>query len=250
MWHTVAYSGSVAFGKTGANVPAVIEQVLATGPQNGFRLLESMFLASAWTAITNTTAAFLTSPKFAAFSPFNILPLNGSTSLVSGLLVAGWPYRAPSFRPQEEVVASVNTGGTVAGQETLIVSLATTIDAVPQGEELELGYTVSVVQTANAWTLQGQPAFDTVLPEGAYAVVGSELFCTGGIAHRWLFSGQSYRPGYPSVVAPTDPQWPGVRDYRLGVAGRFSSIVAPQLETFGASAATPTSGVLRVIKVA
>lgn len=250
MWHTLAYSGSIASAQTAHNLPAVIEQALPVGPSNGYRLMEPMYLASAWSSPINGQSFYLTSPKFSSFSPFQVIPLGGIGALADGLLVASWPYRAPSFRSQEEVVASVDTGGTAAAVETLIASLATSVDAPPPGEELELRFTLGGATVANTWTLMGQPVFSFVLPEGAYVLLSSELFGSSAVAHRWIFSGQFYRPGFPSVASQAYHQWPGVRDYRMGVAGTFSNVTLPQIEVFDVAASAVSFGIMRVIKVA
>lgn len=250
MWHTVAFSGSIPNGKTDANLPGVIENALIIGSQNGFRLLESMFLMTAWSLPTNGTGFRLTSPKFAQFSKIEVLPVGPGKSENSGLLVASWPYRAPAFRPQEEVVASCDTGGTAAGVESLFASLATKIDPIPNGEELTLKWTATGPAVAGTWTNLGTPTFGVVLPEGAYAVIASQLQSASGQAHRWIFSGQFYRPGFPSITAFTDPVWPGQMDFRQGMAGTFSNVTLPQCEVMCSSADSAFTGVMRVIKVA
>lgn len=250
MWHTVAYTKSVAGSGSDVNLPGVAENALQIGTQNGFRLLENMFLMTAWSLPANGTGYRLNSPKFAQFSKIEILPVGPGVKQTDGTLIASWPYRAPSFRPQEEVVASVDNGATAASQETLIVSLAKSIDPIPNGEELTIKWTGTTTMTANAWTLIGAPTLAIVLPEGAYAMIASHLQGATAGAHRWIFSGQFYRPGFPSTVAFSDRPWPGQFDYRQGLAGTFSNITLPQCEAWCSSADTAQTGFMRVIKVA
>lgn len=249
-WHTVAYAKLTASGSTNVNLAGVVENALIVGTQNGFRLLERMFLASAWSLPNNGTGFRLTSPKFAQFSPIEILPVGPGNKETDGTTIASWPYRAPVFRENEEVVAYVDTGGTAAAVETLLASLQKTIDAPPPGEELTIKWTSATAAVANTWTNLGAPTLAIVLPEGAYAVLGSVHQSTNAQAHRLIFSGQFYRPGFPSTTALTNREWPGIRDYRQGVAGVFSNITLPQVEVLCNGTDASHTGFLRAIKVA
>lgn len=248
MWHTVAYAASTTNGKTDTNLPGLTENALQIGTQNGFRLLEAMFLMTAWSAPNNGTGFRLTSPKFAQFSKIEILPVGSGPKVTDGMLIASWPYRAPVFRPQEEVVASCDTGGTAAAEEVLVVSLSKQIDPLPNGEELTVKWTSTTAAVANSWTNLGAITLAITLPEGAYGMISSHLQSSTAIAHRWIFSGQFYRPGYPSIVAFTDRLWPGLFDYRQGVAGFFSNITLPQPEVLCSSTDNSHTGFMRLIK--
>jgi len=251
MWHTAAYSATAAVATANQVLPAAPDSILRVGQQSGFVLQQPMALLAAWAAFTNGTGARLFSPKLAQFGYLQVIPVPTAGAEASGLLIAGWPYRPFTFRSQEEVVAHVDTGGsstTTAGQESLIVSFSTGVDPIPPGEELTIEFTSSASANPGAWT-QIPYTFSGTLPEGKYALLASELFSTGAVAHRWTFWGQFYRPGFPSMSATTDPQWPGVRDYRMGLAGQFSNVTPPNLEVFTIAAASSFTGIMRVIKV-
>jgi hypothetical protein len=250
MWHTVAYAKSVANGGTDVNLAAVAENALIVGTQNGFRLLENMFLMTAWSLPNNGTGFRLTSPKFAQFSKIEVLPVGPGPKETDGVLIASWPYRAPVFRPQEEVVASCDTGGTAAAVETLIACLAKSIEPPNPGEELTVKWTSTVAAVANTWTLLGAPTLAIVLPEGSYEMIASFLQSTNAQAHRWIFSGQFYRPGFPSTTAFTNRQWAGCYDYRQGIAGTFSNITLPQCEVMVNGTDNSHTGFMRVRKAA
>lgn len=249
MWHTCAYTASVANGSTNTTLNALADSVMRIGPQNGFVLQEDMMLLTAIALPANGTGYRLNSPKFAQFGPIQITPLVDNPKLDNGILIATWPYRAPTFRNQEEVYATVDTGGTAAGRETLVAFFANSVDPVPQGEELTLKITSTTAAVANTWTLLTY-SFSQTLPEGLYALVGSELQSTNAQAHRWTFWGQFYRPGYPSITAFNVPQWAGMRDYRMGLAGKFSNVTPPQLEVLANGTDNSHTGFIRAIKVA
>lgn len=250
-WHTPAYTASVTNSLTDTNLAALTENALMIGlGTNGFRLLENMQLLTAWSLPTNGTGFRLTSPKFAQFSKIEVLPEGPGAKETDGSLIASWPYRAPTFRPQEDVVASCDTGGTAAGQETLVVCLSASIDTPPPGDELTVKWTSTIAAVANSWTALGAPTLAITLPEGAYAMVASHHKATNAQAHRMIFSGQFYRPGFPSTTAFTNRVWPGAFDYRMGVAGRFSNVTLPQVEILCNGTDSSHTGFWRSIKVA
>lgn len=249
MWHTCAYSASVTNGLTNTALAALADNVFRIGPSNGFVLQEDMMLLSAVLAPVNMSAGRLNSPKFAQFNPIELIPLQAAAKTADGTLVAQWPYRPPTFRNQEEVTATVDTGGAAPGVETIVTSFSNGVDAIPPGEELTIKFTSTTAAVANAWSLL-TIALSQTLPEGRYAMLSSELFSTNGIAHRWTFWGQFYRPGFPSVNTRSDRQWPGTYDFRMGLAGQFSNVTLPNLEALCSAADNSYTGFMRVIKVA
>lgn len=248
MWHTCAYSASVTNSLTNATLNALADNVFRIGSQNGFVLQEDMMLLSSIVLNNNVTGARFNSPKFAQFGPMQVLPLVGGPKLTSGLLVATWPYRSPTFRNQEEVYVTCDTGGTAAAQETVVASFSNAVDPVPQGEEMTVKFTSTTAAVANTWTLATY-AFGNTLPEGLYAMLGSELVSTNAQSHRWTFWQQFYRPGFPSSTNQSNPEWAGVRDYRLGLAGMFSNVTPPNLEVLCNGTDNTHTGFLRMIKV-
>jgi hypothetical protein len=250
VFHTVAYTASVTNSLTDTNLAGLTETALRIGTQNGFLMLEDMMLLTAWSLPNNGTGFRLTSPKFAQFSKIECLPVGPGPKETSGLYVASWPYRAPTFRTQEEVVASCDTGGTAAAQETLLVGLGVSVDQPAQGDELTIKWTSTTAAVANSWTNLGAPTLANVLPEGRYQLISSQHKSTNAQAHRMIFSGQFYRGGYPSTTAFNNYVWPGAMDYRQGVAGTFSNITLAQVEVLCNGTDNSHTGFWRAIKVA
>jgi len=249
MWHTCAYSASVANGLTNTTLNALADNVFRIGPQNGFVLQEDMMLLTAEVLENNATASRLTAPKFAQFDPIQLVPLQGGAKTTTGLAIATWPYRAPTFRNQEEVVCKVDTGGTAAATETVVVCFSNGIDPIPNGEELTLKFTSTTTVTAFSWTL-ATLVMDQTVPEGLYAMISSEIQSTNAMYHRWTFWNQFYRPGMPSTTVYTNPQFGGARDYRQGLLGQFSNVTLPNCEILASVADASHTGFMRVIKVA
>lgn len=250
MYHTCAYGSSVTNGLTAAADNAITDNVFKIGSANGFVLQEDMMLLWALVAPVNATAARLSSPKMNQFGFLQLSPLQAANKTANGLLVASWPYRPFTFRNQEEVTCLVDTGGTAAAVEIVVCSFSNGIDAIPQGEELTIKFTSSTAAVANQWTLVTL-ALSQVLPEGAYAMIGSEVVSTNAIAHRWTFWGQFYRPGFPSATSFTNvQQYPGIRDYRNGLLGKFSNVTLPNLEVLCNTTDSSHTGFMHVLKVA
>jgi hypothetical protein len=249
MYHTCAYTASFTNSQTNATLVALADNVFRIGSQNGFVLQENMMLLMSIVLNNNGTGARLNAPKFAQFGPIQLLPLVGGPKVTSGILIGTWPYRAPTFRNQEEVYCTYDSGGTAAAQETVVVSFANSVDPIPPGEELTFKITSTTAAVANTWTLLTY-SFSQTLPEGLYAMISSEMVSTNAQAHRWTFWNQFYRPGMPSTTAQANPEWGGVRDYRMGLMGQFSNVTPPNLEVLANGTDNSHTGFIRAIKVA
>lgn len=251
MWHTCAYGGAtVSGGSTAAADNAITDNVFKIGSANGFVLQEDMMLLWAGVYPVAATAARLSSPKLAQFGYLQLTPLQNANKNANGLLIASWPYRPFTFRNQEEVTCLVDTGGTVATTEVVVCSFSNGIDQVPQGEELTFKATSTTAAVANSWTTLTYTMSQT-LPEGAYAMLASEVQSTNAIAHRWTFWGQFYRPGMPSTTSYTNvQQYPGARDYRNGLMGKFSNVTLPNLEVLCNTTDNSHTIIMHAIKVA
>ena len=248
MWHTSAYSASVTNGLTDTALNALNDNVFRIGAANGFVMQGDVAPLFALVAPVNGTAARLKSPKFSPFGPIEIIPLQAAARTGDGTLIAVWPFRPPRFRAQEEVTAAVDTGGAAPGQETLVVSWGMSIDPIPAGEELTLKLTSTTAATANAWS-QLTLVQATTIPQGMYAIVGSEHISANAIAHRFTFWNQYPRPGFPSTTSRSNRQWPGIRDYRMGLAGTFQNVTLPNLEVLCSAADASHTLFWRAIKI-
>src|SRR5579875_1710081 len=94
MWHTAAYSGTIAFNSSNAVLPAAPDGILRVGQQNGFVLQQPMALLAAWAAPANGTAFRLFAPK-----PLVSWSLVGPTGPSrSGPRKRSWPTWIPGAR--------------------------------------------------------------------------------------------------------------------------------------------------------
>lgn len=248
MYHTAAYSASIALTSTNQPVAAINDNVFRVGASNGFVLQEDMMLLAAQAGGTGLANPKLTSPKLAQFSPLFIAPFQTAAAWADGMLAAQWPYRAFTFRNQEEVTAFADNGNAGAQQETIVVYFSNGVEQIPAGEELVLRATSSTAAVAFAWTLVNY-TLAQALPEGVYVMVASEVVSTNAVAHRWTFWNQFYRPGMPSSTAFANRQFPGVYWFTLGAMGQFSNVTLPNLEVLAGAADASHTVNIRCIKV-
>lgn len=249
MWHTCAYTGSIALSSVNQSVPALADSVFKIGGANGFVLQEDMMLLGAQAGGVGMANPVLKSPKLNQFSPLRIVPFQTALAVSGGQNVAWWPYRPFTFRNQEEVTAFSDNGNAAAQQQTIVVHFSNGVEPIPAGEELFVLFTSTTAAVANAWTLLTLTLSQT-LPEGVYAMIASEHFSANALAHRWTFWGQFYRPGFNSNTAQTNLQSEPVRWLTLGNMGRFSNVTLPNCEVLCSAADASHTVIGRCIKVA
>lgn len=249
MYHTLAYTGSVALSSTKQALPALADSVMRIGASNGFVLQEDMFLLGAKGAGVGIANANLQAPKLLQFRPFFVTPLDTTLASANPDLTAIFPQRAFTFRAQEEVTAQTDNTNAAAQQQVLVCHLATKIDPVPPGEILIITGTSTTTAVANAWS-QLTFSLDQALPEGVYAMVGSEVQSTNAIAHRFTFlNGQTYRPGNISTTAFSNRQQYALPWFVNGVMGYFSNVSLFNIEALCGAADASHTFRLRCIKV-
>ena len=248
MWHTCAFTGSIAAG-TVVSVPAAADQIFRIGQANGFVPQEDVMLIGAYAGGTALDNPILKSPKLNQFNPLIIQPFSATEACSNGQLNAWWPYRAFTFRNQEELTAwADNTNATAASNTDIITHLSNGYEAIPPGEELFVKFTSTTAAVARAWT-QVTLTLAQSLPEGVYVMIASEHQSTNAIAHRWTFYGQFFRPGFPSNTARSNAQAEPVRWLFMGAMGKFSNVTLPQAEVFCAGTDNSHTFQCRCIKV-
>jgi hypothetical protein len=224
MYHTLAFDSSIALTSTNQSLKAIADSVLRIGSANGYILQEDMMLLAAKASGVGIANTNLQSPKLLQFRPFFITPLDTTLASANPDLTAVYPHRAFTFRAQEEITAFTDNSNAGAQVQALVAHLATKVDPVPPGEILILTGSSTTAAVANAWT-QATVTLDQQLPEGVYAMVGSEHQSTNAIAHRFTFlNGQVYRPGNTSTTAFTNRQSYALPWMVLGTMGYFSNV--------------------------
>lgn len=119
---------------------------------------------------------------------------------------------------------------------------------VPEGPRVSLRWTDTTAAVAEAWTNIGSPTFDQTLQSGWYAAIGFNGRATGGIAHRYRFTGQWARPGALMGDAVSDTLFPSAfRNGAWGTLGVFKSTAPPSVDVLENAASTDHTGVIDAV---
>jgi uncharacterized protein YejL (UPF0352 family) len=246
LFHTAGFT--VSLGNTAdTDVPAISDDIL-TILNNHFVLRRPLDLIAAASMNTNLDRAKIASPSMRQIaSPF-IRSVIGA--LVPGSNPNMWllndnPFRIPAL---EEI--QVQATSTVAGpqQHTTVVWLRDTHDPIPFGNVIPLRFTSTTAAAANAWSTVPITFSDT-LPSGRFAVALSEVVSANAIAHRWIFSGQEYRPGFLSFTSAQNRHPYAIAKGQFGSLGTFRSVDLPRLQVLCNGADAAHTGWLHVVRI-
>ncbi len=249
MFHVCAFTASIALSSTKQKVAALNDAIMRIGGSNGFVPQEDMSLACAAAFGVGQANPYLTSPKLAQFNPLDIVPVPAVASPTDGGLVSPYRYRPFRFRAQEELTAYCDNTNAAAQQQTIVIWLSNGAVQVPNGDRLIIQASSTTAATAFVWS-QIPYSLNQALPEGTYVMLGSRVFSTTGIAHRWTFWDQFYRPGMLSLSSVADRQFDALEDYYLGAMGAFKNTTLPNLEVLCGAADASHTIYMEVIKVA
>lgn len=219
MFHLCAYVKSNMGTVANTDVPALTDSVLSIS-NNHFRLVDPASLVGAAYLGATAIRGRLDSPTLRINGQPYILPVNvGVTPVDRGkyMDLIGTPLGLPS---REEIAfqGTANPGTTELA--TALLWLQYSREPVSPGKVYWVRATSTTAAVSQAWTNLAL-TFDSALPSGYWAVVGSEHQSTNAIAHRLIFPGKVYRPGFTSRTAEGNlsPHWN--YDGSFGELGRF-----------------------------
>jgi hypothetical protein len=227
MYHTMAYTlaiGAVA----NTDVPALQDDIIQI-QNNHFIFMQQMKLMSAIVYSPTIISAQLVSPTLRQINPVFIRPLNPSA------IGAGNPGVFYAFGggatlyPFEEnqILGTANPGTTE--RFTAVLFAGDGNNQTIMGNIFPCQFTSVGTAVVNSWTSIPY-GFTNVLPSGLYTMVQSEHFSTNAIAHRWIFSNQVWRPGFPSMPSATARVPDQMLVDWLGTMGVFRSNDLPRLQ--------------------
>jgi hypothetical protein len=233
MYHTMAYTtliGTVA----NTDIPALQDDIIAI--QNTHFILPAPMKLFAG-LVTSPTAinAQLVSPTLRQINPvfFRPVNLNALPPGNPGVFYAfGGGLQLSAF---EETQVLGTAAPATTERFTAVLFAGDTPTPNPQGPVYVCQFTSTGTATANVWTTIPY-GYTNVLPSGIYTMVQSELFSTNGIAHRWIFSGQYWRPGFPSMQAAGNRLPDQLLYDWLGMMGTFRSNDLPRLQVLANAA--------------
>ena len=248
MFHTAAYQMLLGVG-TDIDVPAQTDQIL-TITNNHFILGSPMDLVAfqAFSALLDRVK--LSSPTMRQIAAPYMQPIEDKTIASSNpnlVLMDATPFRIPAF--EEIQCLATSTIAAATEQFTALLWLQDMHTPIPPGGWIPLRWTSTGTAVVNSWTSIPITFADTI-PSGVYAAVMSECFSTNAIAHRWTFSGQFPRPGYPSQVDAFSRHPYAISKGQWGMMGTFRSNDLPRLEVMANVADAVHKGYLSVVKIA
>jgi hypothetical protein len=230
MHHLAAYQGSLVLN-TPTQMTGLVDSVLTRSATSALYIFQQeMKLLAAVGMSVGMQRLYISSPTLRQINLPYLRPIIQAVKPASNSQVA-WFADQPLTLPAQEEIGPVATTNTDPGPETgtALMWLADRVDPIPPGDILTARATASFAAVANQWTL-GSITFDTSLPPGLYALVGSEHISATAIAHRWQIPNQLWRPGSLSHQSVADLQDWRLLTRRLGAFGQFYNTAPPQLE--------------------
>lgn len=247
MFHIAAYNQTSTGAITLGDVPAVTDGIL-TIQNNHFLPQQALNLLAAHAGAATITEAQLNSPKIRQINPTFIRPVDIN-------LLAPTNYNWQMYYPyslmvngQEELqmlITDTNASGEAMYGE---IWLADQVVPWPSGETYVCKFTSTGTATSGAWTLIPY-TMATLLPAGQYAMLWSELTSTHGIAHRWVFDLQTFRPGFLMQASLGSRHPYEVYEGVFGQMGLFYTYALPRLEVLCNAGDTSFTGYFAVTRM-
>jgi hypothetical protein len=226
-FHLLAY-GAASVANTMTNLAGLVDQVMTRAQtSNAYLLPVKMQLMCAVGMGATLSRIQVTSPTLRQVNVLNIRPPIPALQPASGSLVH-WLGEQPLMLPALEEIQPAALD-TAAERVTFLMWVADQLLPVPPGPIMTIRATSTTAAVANTWTLLAM-TLDNALPAGQYALVGSQVISTTGIAHRFQIPGQLLRPGVMSHQLLSDIQDFRLATRRLGAYGNFVQTALPQCE--------------------
>lgn len=246
-FHIAAWSAS-ADQATATPIAAVADPSL-TVSSNNIQIPDfAPYLVGAFGIGVNLTRLQLQSPSLRRTVNYEVSPLNYLAT----------PQNPPSFvdifnNPiqldvAEQMQAATAEDGAGATRMNAFVLLGDGKNAAVTGSIFTVRVTAAATLTAFAWT-NAALVFDQVLPVGNYAIVGAKFVSAGLLAFRFLFQGQTPRPGGIGQIDNKYLVPDGQRFGKWGEWGVFNSTTPPTVDFISGSADTSETGVIDLVQV-
>lgn len=225
MYHLAAYTATI--GPTADTDVAALSDDILTIQNSHFVLQQPMLLLAAAAMSATLLRAKLASPTLRQIANPWIRPIIGAAIPGNNANLAIYGDNPLHLPPFQELQVLATSGVAMTERFTGLVFLADIAEPNPAGDMYPVRATSTTAATANAWTTLSLTWQDT-LPPGVYSMLFSEHQSSNGIAHRWIFPNQLYRPGLPSLSAVT--QRLPYASYGLPKMGTFRSNALPLLQ--------------------
>jgi hypothetical protein len=247
MHHTAAFVNTALANVANTDIPALSDQILAI--QNGhFLPPNDMKLMAVVAASATLLRARLSSPSLRQITQPQVRPINVGTLPVTDPNAQVFFGVTPTVSGLEELAMQATSGVAMTEVFTGLIWLLDRYVPPVQGQIITLRATSTTAAVANVWSGVAY-TLDDQLPNGLYALVGSEVQSANGIAHRWIISNQFFRPGGLSVTALGNRTIAQQYNGAWGEWGRFRNTDLPRLEVLANAADASHTIYPQVVKV-
>lgn len=206
------------------------------------------YLVGAFGIGVNLTRLQLQSPSLRRIINYEVHPLNYSALVATLPLYADLFYNPIQLDVAEQMQAYTAEDGAGATRMNAFVMLGDgKVEAVAQ-PIFSVRVTAAQALVAFAWT-NAALVFDQVLPVGDYAIVGARFVSATLLAFRFLFQGQTPRPGGMGCVVPAGDTPRGQRYGGWGTWGVFNSTTPPTVDFIATAADAAETGVIDLVKL-
>lgn len=247
MYHLAAYSTLLGVG-TDIDVPALSDDIL-TIQNNHFVLNQPMGLMAAMAYSPLLDRCKLASPTMRQLAPPYLRPVGQGLVGVTNPNIALYdysPYMIPAFEEMQALLTSAIAS--LTERALLAIWLQANPQPIPPGGWTPLRFTSTGTAVANAWTTV-PVVFQDTIPAGVYAAVVTEHTSSNAQLHRWLFSNQVLRPGFPSFSSVASRHPYAICKGQFGVMGQFRSNDLPRLQVLCNAADAVHTGYMSVVKI-
>lgn len=241
MFHLASFYSSLALNSVYAQVNAVADGSLPRNGANQYILPANMRVLAAHGQGVSTSRLQIQAPSLRNTAYPEIYPINvaARTAIADQQKVQTYGDQGPRLLMNETVGLYGSEGAVGASPTNAALWLGERFEPIPPGPIITLVATATITLVDTAWTL-GTLSFETQLAAAEYTIVGMECVSDNANYARLVFPGQvNYRPGVPvqdtyGKMTSRDP----FRMGRAGIFGRFQFNAPPQVEVFGAAAAS------------
>jgi len=246
MFHLCAFFKALA-NVANTDCPAVSDDIL-TIQNNHFLMPQDLDVLAAYASAVTLTQARINSPTVRQINPDYIRPFSAALLPVSNPPVKKYPPGILRLNAQEEVQIEATDSAAGPNNFYALLWLTTGITPAPVGDIHWCRFTSTTTHVASAWTTIAY-TLETGLPPGEYAMIASECINTTGIAHRWIFDNQFWRPGFLSQAALASRIDEAAYQYKYGDMGHFRTYSLPRLQVLSNAADTAAEGYMAVVRI-
>lgn len=245
MFHLAACRRSLA-ASTAQEIYAVSDDVL-TVRDNRFFFGESLDLLFAHFGSADLQRVRIQNPSLRATAQPQVRPVNGATLPTNPPKIANWvdfPIPIPRIEGMIFEGFQDNAGAQVVQG---VVGVSRGLQSAPSGHVVCLRLTGTSTMVAGAWTSVALTP-DEEIDTGEYHVVWADFVGATCIGGRFLFKGQTFRPGFVGYADVDQGRAVGFDVGRFGSWGKFDSYLFPECQFFCNAADTAQTVYLYLVK--